>query len=166
MTSRASESGHSPGVPKLSALRSEKQRRNTISTTIYFHLVKTQKERNTYQEDHVGTLIQLLPAPLLPQLTLLSRRNHCCHECHHRLQVPGQLFDDLRELKIWGIPLRHTRLGGQDLRPLTCLAKASLAAPLVAIITLSGLTAGGLAKSTSKARLFFSRRFEGPAAET
>ena len=45
----------------------------------------------------------------------------------------------------------------------TCSAKAS--APLIATITLSGLVAGGLARSISAARLIFSGWFEGPVVE-
>ena len=48
----------------------------------------------------------------------------------------------------------------------TYSANASLTAALVAAITLSGLTVGGLARSTSSARLLFSGPFEGPVVET
>ena len=114
---QALELCHNPREPKPWPQRSEKRRRNNVSAMIYFYLVKTRRERNTYQEDHAGTLIQRLLTPFLPQLTLLSRGDHRRHEGHHRLQIPRQLFDDLGKLRIWGVPLQHTRLGGHDLRP-------------------------------------------------
>ena len=46
-----------------------------------------------------------------------------------------------------------------------CSVKAFLVAPLVAAITLSGVTAGGLARSISEALFLFLGRFEGPATE-
>ena len=36
--------------------------------TIYIHLVKTQRKKNTHHEDHAGTLIQRLLAPILSSL--------------------------------------------------------------------------------------------------
>ena len=147
---------------------SEKPKRNIVGATIYFHLVKTRRERNTHHEDHAGTLIQRFPTPFLPNL-LLSRGDHCRHKGYHRLQIPGQLFDDLGKLRSRVYP--SSTLGWEAMISLllsspTCSAKASFATPLVAAIKLSKLTAGGLARSISTADHLFSGRFEGPAVKT
>ena len=87
----------------------------TEHTTLRKNLPR--ERSNNYHHNHAGGLLEGVFPSLLPHSTLLTGRDHVCHECHHWLQVRWELPNGHHDIRISSKSPLRVRLfrGGDDL---------------------------------------------------